>query len=290
VDTAVRWRARADRYAESAEHSAWDGAWYRRAYYDDGSPLGSSSDDECRIDAIAQSWAVLSGAGDPARARRAMQSVNEHLVRDKDALLLLLTPPFDRSARNPGYIKGYLPGVRENGAQYTHAAFWTALATARLGDGDRAGELMTMLNPLSRTGTPAGARRYMIEPYVIAGDVYAAEGHQGRGGWSWYTGAASWCYRVALESILGIEKRGERLRVDPCIPAAWPEFTVEYRCGTAVYAIDVRNPRGVSRGVASVTVDGETAADGWIALRDDGRRHEVHVLLGDGRAPEPSAG
>ncbi|HET7373726.1 MAG TPA: protein ndvB, partial [Gemmatimonadaceae bacterium] len=280
ANAAGRWRARADSYAEAAERAGWDGGWYRRAFYDDGSPLGTAADDECRIDAIAQSWAVLSGAADPGRARVAMRSVNEHLIRDDAGLLLLLAPPFDRSVRDPGYIKGYLPGIRENGAQYTHAAVWTVLAMARLGDGDRAAALMRMLNPLSRTKTPAEARRYVTEPYVLAGDVYAAPGHEGRGGWSWYTGAASWSYRVALEGILGFDKRGDRLYLNPCIPTTWPGFALDYRHRQTVYEISVSNPEKVSRGVVSVTVDGIAAADEWICLIDDGRRHVVSIVLG----------
>ncbi len=280
ADAAARWRLRADQYAAAAERDGWDGAWYRRAFYDDGAPLGSAADDECRIDAIAQSWAVLSGAGDDERARMAMRSVNELLVREDAGLLLLLAPPFDKSPRDPGYIKGYVPGIRENGAQYTHAALWTVLAMARLGAGDRAGALMRMLNPLARTRTPAEARRYAVEPYVIAGDVYAAPGHVGRGGWSWYTGAASWSYRVALEGILGFEKRGNRLRLDPCIPAAWPELTLDYRFGSSTYAIRVSNPSGVSRGVDSVALDGVAAGGECVTLIDDGARHEIAVVLG----------
>ena len=278
--TAERLRARADAYASAVEQTSWDGAWYRRAYYDDGTPLGSAANDECQIDAIAQSWGVISGAANPERARLAMRAVNEHLIRDDAHLILLLTPPFDRSERDPGYIKGYLPGVRENGAQYTHAALWTALATAELGDGDRAGELMSMLNPLSHSRTAAAVDTYKVEPYVVAADVYAAAGHVGRGGWTWYTGSASWSYRVALEGVLGFDKRGDLLHLDPCIPRAWPGFTLDYRYGTSSYTIEVRNPGGVSRGVRSVTVDDELAPDGAIALRDDGAPHTVVVTLG----------
>jgi cyclic beta-1,2-glucan synthetase len=278
--TAVRYRERADAYVAAAEESAWDGRWYRRAYYDDGTPLGTSTEDECRIDAIAQSWAVLSEAGDPARARAAMRSVNEHLVREDLRLLLLLAPPFDRSPRNPGYIKGYLPGVRENGAQYTPAALWTVLAMTRLGDGERAAELMRMINPLARVRTAKDVHRYMVEPYVIPADVYAARGHEGRGGWTWYTGSASWGYRVALEGMLGFEKQGSRLRMNPCIPAEWPGFTLHYRHGGSLYAIHVRNPHGVTGGVTAVTVDGARRDDVWIDLVDDGRDHAVSVVLG----------
>ena len=280
--TAGRCRDRADAYAAAADRAGWDGAWYRRAYYDDGATLGSAADDECQIDAVAQSWAVLSGAADPARARAAMRAVDERLVLDDARLLLLLAPPFDHTEHDPGYIKGYLPGVRENGAQYTHAALWTVLATTMLGDGDRAGELMRMLNPFSHARTRSGAERYRVEPYVVAADVYAVPGQEGRGGWTWYTGSASWSYRVSLEGVLGFDKRGDRLRLDPCIPSAWPGFTLDYRYGASSYAIDVRNPEGVSRGVTAVTVDGTGAADGVIALVDDGAPHTVIVTLGSG--------
>ena len=278
--TAATCRARADSYVAAIESTSWDGSWYRRAFYDDGSALGSAANDECQIDAIAQSWAVLSGAGDSARAHTAMHAVNERLVRDDQRIVMLLTPPFDHSTHDPGYIKGYLPGVRENGAQYTHAAMWTALATARLGDGDRASQLLSMLNPLSHARTQPDAERYKVEPYVVAADVYAASGHEGRGGWTWYTGSASWSYRVALEGILGFDKRGDRLAMAPCIPTAWREFSIDYRYGGSTYTIDVRNPDGVARGVRSVTVDGQAAADGLIALVDDGKPHSAIVLLG----------
>jgi cyclic beta-1,2-glucan synthetase len=274
------YRSRADAYAAAVEKSGWDGAWYRRAYFDDGTPLGTAADAECQIDSIAQSWAVLSGAGDPVRARAAMRAVNERLVRDDARLLLLLTPPFDRSDRDPGYIKGYVPGVRENGAQYTHAALWTVFAMTKLGDGDRAGELMRMLNPLSHARTPADVDTYKVEPYVVAADVYAVPGNEGRGGWTWYTGSASWSYRVGLEGLLGFAKRGDCLRMDPCIPSEWDGFTLEYRYGATTYAIDVRNPKHVSRGVSEVSVDGIPAADGGVTLVDDGLRHSVTVILG----------
>ncbi|HEY2163654.1 MAG TPA: hypothetical protein VGH04_06685, partial [Gemmatimonadaceae bacterium] len=276
---AARFRARADAYVAAAESAGWDGAWYRRAYFDDGTPLGSITNDDCQIDAIAQSWAVLSGAADPARAHLAMQAVDERLVRTDARLMLLLTPPFDQTARDPGYIKGYPPGVRENGAQYTHAALWTVLAMTALGDGDRAGELMRMLNPFSRARTRQAADGYKVEPYVTAADVYAAAEHEGRGGWTWYTGSASWSYRVALEGVLGFEKHGRRLRIDPCIPAAWSAFTLEYKYGAAVYTIEVQNPNGASRGVASVTVDGIAALNGDVTLTDDGSRHTIVVTL-----------
>ena len=280
VATATRCRSRADAYAAAVEATSWDGAWYRRAYYDDGSPIGSAANEECRIDSIAQSWSVLSGAGDPARARTAMESVQRELVRTKDKLLLLLTPPFDKSPQDPGYIKGYLPGVRENGAQYTHAALWSVLARAELGDGDAAGALFSMLNPQSHAGTKAEADTYKVEPYVIAADVYAVAGHVGRGGWTWYTGSASWCYRVALEGVLGFHRTGNHLGFDPCIPSHWPSLTLEYRHLSSVYAVTIENPDGVQRGVTSVSVDGAIVERGIITLADDGKHHAVVIRLG----------
>ncbi|MDQ6830940.1 MAG: glycosyl transferase family 36, partial [Gemmatimonadota bacterium] len=277
---ATRFRAHAAAYADAAEREAWDGEWYRRAYFDDGTPLGSAGSDECKIDAIAQSWSVISGAADPERARRAMRSVDTHLVREDARLIMLLTPPFDRSSHDPGYIKGYVPGVRENGAQYTHAALWTALAAARLGDGDHAFHLLDLLNPLTHAETPAGASTYKVEPYVVCADVYTAVGHVGRGGWTWYTGSASWMYRVALEAILGFTKQGDRLTIDPCVPAGWRDFTIAYRHRSSSYNIAVENPSGVSRGVLRVTIDGREAPDRAIALADDGLTHAVAVTMG----------
>ncbi len=277
-------RTRADLYVSAVEREGWDGAWYRRAYFDDGSPLGSASSEEAQIDSIAQSWALLSGAGDPARARTAMRSVDERLVRDEERLILLLTPPFDKTERDPGYIKGYLPGVRENGAQYTHAALWTVLATARLGDGDRAFHLLDLLNPLTHARTADDADVYKVEPYVVAADVYTAPGHVGRGGWTWYTGSASWSYRVALEGLLGFHKRGNTLRIEPCIPAGWGEVSIDYRFGGTSYAITISNPTSASTGVALVELDGSHCPFNEIPLSDDGRDHVVLVTMGAGAA------
>jgi len=272
-------RDNADRYARAIESSAWDGEWYRRAYYDDGAPLGSSESDECKIDSIAQSWSVISGAGDPQRSARAMKSLGEHLVREDARLIMLLTPPFNNASHDPGYIQGYLPGVRENGAQYTHAALWAVMATALQGDGDRAMHLYQMINPVTHALTPEDVATYKVEPYVIAADVYTAEGHVGRGGWTWYTGSASWLYRVGLEAILGFTKRGDTLEMKPCIPSEWKEFSIEYRHGDSVYAIQVRNPNGAHTGIESVTVNGQST-DGRIALSPDGGRHEVIMTMG----------
>jgi cellobiose phosphorylase len=277
VTLAAAMRSEAAAYAAAAEESGWDGAWYRRAYFDDGTPLGSSANDECRIDSIAQSWSVICGAADPSRQALAMQSLEEHLVREDARLLMLLTPPFDRMAHDPGYIKGYLPGVRENGAQYTHAALWAVLATALRGDGDRAFELYQMINPLTHTRTPDEVSIYKVEPYVVAADVYTAPGQLGRGGWTWYTGSASWMYRVGLEAILGFTKRADTLIIDPCVPASWPQYTIDYRYRTASYVIRVADPGGVMHRGARVTLDGEPLEGLVIPLVDDGGTHEVLV-------------
>ena len=269
------------RRSPARSRQAWDGDWYRRAYFDDGTPLGSKENAECQIDAIAQSWSVISGAGDPARARQAMASVNERLVREDDGVVLLLTPPFDKMEPSPGYIRGYLPGVRENGGQYTHAALWNVLAFATLGDGDRAFELFSLLNPVNHGRTPDEVGRYRAEPYVVAADVYSAPPHTGRGGWTWYTGSAGWMYRVAVEAMLGISLRGGALHIDPCIPRAWSEYEVVFAPPGAHYRIHVANPDGVCRGVVRVEVDG-TLVTGDIPILRDGASHDVQVTLGAG--------
>ncbi|HEV7432851.1 MAG TPA: hypothetical protein VGN77_07400, partial [Steroidobacteraceae bacterium] len=226
---AKRWLAHAAALREALERDSWDGEWYRRAYFDDGTPLGSSSNDECRIDSIAQSWSVIAGVADPVRAAKAMQAVDEQLIRREDGLALLFTPPFDQTPLDPGYIKGYPPGLRENGGQYTHAAAWCVIAFAKLGQGDKAAELFSMLNPINRTSTRTGLRCYKVEPYVVAADVYSVPPWVGRGGWTWYTGAAGWLYRAAIESILGFNKRGNELMLAPCIPKSWPRFEIAFR-------------------------------------------------------------
>jgi cyclic beta-1,2-glucan synthetase len=274
-----RWRHHVTALKAALER-AWDGDWYRRAYFDDGTPLGSVQNDECRIDSIAQSWGVISGAAMPTRAARAMAAVEEYLVRRGDGLVLLFAPPFDRTALDPGYIKGYLPGVRENGGQYTHAAIWAVLAYAGLGDGDKAGELFAILNPINQTRTRAGVHRYKVEPYVTVADVYAAPPHVGRGGWTWYTGSAGWMYRAGIEWILGFRLRGSQLHLDPCVPRAWRRFEISFRYHSARYEILVENPRGVTRGVSAVSLDDQLLTGAGIPLADDGATHHVRVVLG----------
>jgi cyclic beta-1,2-glucan synthetase len=279
TEVANEFRGLADRYNAAVEKSAWDGEWYRRAYYDDGAPLGSKESDDCKIDSIAQSWSVISHAAQPERAKQAMHSLYEHLVREDARLIMLLTPPFNDSKHDPGYIQGYLPGVRENGAQYTHAAIWAVLATALQGEGDRAMHLYQMINPVTHALTPEDVARYKVEPYVVAADVYTAEGHLGRGGWTWYTGSASWLYRVGLEAILGFTKKGETLEIDPCIPKDWKSFSIEYRHANSTYVIKVENPSGVQKGVSSVTLNGESVT-GAIPLTSDTQHHQVTVTMG----------
>jgi cyclic beta-1,2-glucan synthetase len=281
-------QARARSYREAARRlvspleQAWDGEWYRRGYYDDGSPLGSAQNDEATIDSIPQSWAVLSDAVPRRFAERAMDSVRTWLVARGPQVLLLLTPPFDRSAQEPGYIKGYPPGIRENGGQYTHAAIWIVMALSKLGSGDEAVELFHMLNPVNHTRTARDVSRYKTEPYVLAGDVYARPPHAGRGGWSWYTGSAGWMYRAGLESILGLRRRGATFVVDPCIPSSWPHYTIAWRFQSSRYEIRVSNPEGVNRGVVRVELDGVRTKPIGIPLVDDGAVHDVHVVLGLG--------
>ncbi len=276
---AGRWREAAVRLREVVETEAWDGAWYRRAYFDDGTPLGSSKNDECQIDSLAQSWAVTSGAADPELARRAMESVNERLVKRGDGVILLFAPPFDKGALDPGYIKGYVPGIRENGGQYTHGSVWVVQAAALLGDGTRAAELFALLNPIRHGETAEQVAKYKVEPYVMAGDVYGAPPHTGRGGWTWYSGSAGWMYRVGLEAILGFRRSGDRLRIEPCVSKEWKRFALTFRHGSATYRVTVENPQGLERGSVKVTADGQTTPSGEIRLVDDGREHELRVEM-----------
>ncbi len=287
MQRAQAWRAHADDLRDALER-AWDGEWYRRAYYDDGTPLGSRGDRECMIDSLAQSWSVISGAAEPARAERAMRAVDEHLVREQDGLVALFTPPFDKTKHDPGYIKGYPPGLRENGGQYTHGSIWSAIAFAMLGDGDKAHQLFRIFDPLRHTQTPEGVERYKVEPYVVCADVYSVGPHVGRGGWTWYSGSAGWLYRAGLEWLLGFRLQGDTLRVEPCIPKTWKGFEIEYRRGSSRYVISVENPDHVCRGVVHVELDGKGLEGTAIPLQDDGASHRVRILMGDqSEAPSP---
>jgi len=273
-----RCRREAAQVRRNIEQNGWDGEWYRRAFFDDGSPLGAASNPECQLDSIAQSWSVLSGAGDAERSRMAMESVDRRLVRRDHALIQLLDPPFDKSDLNPGYIKGYVPGVRENGGQYTQGAIWAAMAFAALGDSRRAWELLAMISPVNHARSPEGMAIYKVEPYVVAADVYALPPHTGRGGWTWYTGSAGWMYRLIVESLLGLRLEVDKLRFAPCLPADWKAFKVHYRYRETVYHISVLQTRG-GNGETSVTVDGVERPDRAIPLVDDRQEHSVEVRI-----------
>ena len=278
---AERCRSEAEQLRQNLAKHAWDGAWYRRAWFDDGTPLGSSSNDECTIDSIAQSWSVLSGSGDAERTHLAMDSMDKHLVRRDRGLVQLLDPPFDKSAMNPGYIKGYVPGVRENGGQYTHAAVWAAMAFARLGDSRRAWELLALINPVNHGRSAQAIATYKTEPYVVAADVYAMPPHTGRGGWTWYTGSAGWLYRLIVESLLGLRREGDRLHIAPCLPEEWKMYSLSYRYRDTTYRITV-----VQNGANSgATLDGVEQGDQGIPLVDDRRTHLVEVTVGAARVP-----
>ncbi|HEV3029407.1 MAG TPA: hypothetical protein VG457_17645 [Planctomycetota bacterium] len=279
VERAARYRKEAGRLAEMLE-LAWDGDWYRRGYFDDGTAIGSLHSEECKIDAIAQSWAVLSGAAPQRRAERAMDAVRTQLIRRGSGIVLLLAPPWDQSAHDPGYIKGYVPGIRENGGQYTQAALWTAMAIARLGSGDEAMELFHMLNPVNRARSEADVEKYKVEPYAMAADVYAHPLHLGRGGWTWYTGSAGWAYRMGLESLLGFIRRGSVFALDPCIPSVWKTFSLVWRIDSTRYEIVVENPAGRCRGVLAAWLDGHPVDPASIPVVRDGLSHQVRAVLG----------
>jgi cyclic beta-1,2-glucan synthetase len=291
TERAAHWRAHADALSATVNGPAgWDGAWYRRGYYDDGTPLGSSSSIECKIDTIAQSWSVISGRGDHAKSLQAMESVHQYLTWTKDGVAPLFTPPFDDGPTNPGYIKGYPPGIRENGGQYTHGSCWSVYACAALGQGDRAMELFDIFNPIRHADTAERAARYVVEPYVSCADVYSVSPYVGRGGWTWYTGSAGWLYRAGIEAILGFKRIEGRIVVDPCIRADWPGFTITYRhrgedSRVTTYEFMVDNPQNVEKGVVAIEVDGtaqvlDAAGAPGIALLHDCGSHCVRVTMG----------
>lgn len=276
---AEEYRKQAAKVNKAIETAGWDGEWYRRAYYDDGFPLGSKQNDDCKIDSLAQSWSIISEGGDAHRALQAMESVYRELVNPQDELIQLLKPPFDKTPRNPGYIKGYPPGIRENGGQYTHAALWVIWAFADLGQGDRAHELFRLINPILHVENMDAANRYRVEPYVIAADVYSTPPHNGRGGWTWYTGSASWMYRLGVERLLGMNRFADHLEIRPCIPADWKQYQINYLVGKTMYHIRVENPNGANSKVSEVLMDEAKLPDLKIPLAEDERVHEIVVLM-----------
>ena len=277
----------ADRYlqivgdiVEAVEKNAWDGNWYKRAFFDNGSPLGSVNNRECKIDSLAQSWAVISGKGDPVRVKKALTSLEDYLVMREAGLIKLLTPPFDEGELEPGYIKSYVPGVRENGGQYTHAAAWVIIAFALTGDGDKAFELFELINPVNHARTDRECSIYKVEPYVMAADVYSVPPHVGRGGWTWYTGTASWVYKAGLEYILGFSRTADRLLINPCIPKKWSEYSIQYRYLDTDYQITVKNPMNLNKGVSLITMDGKGMEGNAVPLINDEKTHYIEVLIG----------
>jgi len=264
---------------QNIERHGWDGDWYRRAYFDDGTPLGSATNEECQIDSIAQSWAVLSGAANPARARLAMDRVDQRLVRRDARLIQLFDPPFDKSALAPGYIKGYAPGVRENGGQYTHGAIWAVMAFAELGETERAWELFSLLNPIRHATDVTEVNRYRVEPYVVAADIYAVAPHTGRGGWTWYTGSAGWLYRLIVETLLGLRLETDQLRVSPRLPRAWDSFKLHYRHRDTFYHITVKRAGTEVAQPVCVIVDGKEQPGDTIQLVDDRQEHAVEIMV-----------
>ncbi len=275
--TRAQWcHEQADRLRGNLEAHAWDGEWYRRAWFDDGTPIGSRESDECRIDSISQSWSVLSGVAAPERASQALDALHAHLVKPEAGLVQLLDPPFDRTLHDPGYIRGYVPGVRENGGQYTHAAVWAAMAFAEHGDALRAWELARLINPVHHALDAEGVATYRVEPYVLAADVYAVAPHIGRGGWTWYTGSAGWMYRLLVESLLGLRREGGRLTLAPCLPEDWSGFAMNYRHGRSLYEFTVtREPAEA----ATLQLDGLPQPGLEVALEDDGHVHAVILNL-----------
>jgi cyclic beta-1,2-glucan synthetase len=279
-DRAVRYHHFIDQIAAAIEENAWDGNWYKRAFFDNGTPLGSANNKECKIDSLAQSWAVISGKGNPDRVKKALASLEDYLIMRDEGLIKLLTPPFDNGDLEPGYIKGYVPGVRENGGQYTHAAAWVIIAFAMWGEGDKACEFFDLINPINHTRTNREYSIYKVEPYVMAADVYSVYPHVGRGGWTWYTGTAGWVYKAGVESILGFSKAADELTIEPCIPKKWNEYTMRYRYVDTVYDIVVKNPKNINKGVERVVVDGKTLKQNAVKLVNDKKDHRVEVIMG----------
>jgi cellobiose phosphorylase len=277
---AERCLAQARELQKNIEQQAWDGQWYRRAYFDNGEPLGSHTNPECQIDSLPQSWSVFSGAGEATRARQAMEAVDQRLVRRDDGLIQLFDPPFDKSSLNPGYIKGYIPGVRENGGQYTHGAIWTTMAFALLGDNERAWELFGLLNPVHHSGTPEQIATYKVEPYVVAADVYAVAPHVGRGGWTWYTGSAGWMYRLLVETLLGVNLEGDQLRLAPRMPKSWTAFKIHYRYRQTIYHITITRLAAGSADENQLFLDAKQLGSKTVPLVDDHSEHFVELKVG----------
>jgi cyclic beta-1,2-glucan synthetase len=285
ADRADRWRRRAREVALAVEAHGWDGEWYRRAFDDDGRPWGARQNTECRIDSIAQSWAVISGAGSKARVDSALRAVERELIAVDERLVRLLAPPFTEAGRDPGYIKAYPPGIRENGGQYTHASVWVGWAFADVGDGERATRVFDLLNPIGDARDSASVQRYRVEPYVVAADIGGAPPHVGRGGWTWYTGSAAWMWRLGIERILGVRPEAGGVRIDPCLRRSWRRVDVTIRRPGGCLVITIENPEGAAGGIAERWVDGVAVGEGVVAFPVDGRDRHVIIRLGTEKSP-----
>ena len=274
-----KYQAAIESLRNSVEKNAWDGEWYRRAYFDDGSPVGSKECEECQIDSLPQSWSIISGLGDTERSKLAMSKVYERLVSEEYKIIKLFTPPFNTGPQEPGYIKGYLPGIRENGGQYTHASAWVIIATALMGEGEKAVELFELINPLNHTRDAKGTHKYRCEPYVLCGDVYAAAPHEGRGGWSWYTGSSGWMYQAAIEYMFGLKVSKESFTLTPCLPESWKNASMTYRRKERVYEIEIQNPKQLKNGTITISVDGVVSNDGKVPFTDGTGTQQIKVVI-----------
>lgn len=279
IETKTIYEQKIAELKDSLNSNGWDGRWYKRAFFDDGTPLGSIENDECRIDGITQSWACISNAGDEDKKNICMESLEDKLIDKENGIIKLLDPPFNATKLEPGYIKAYLPGVRENGGQYTHGAIWAIIAFAKLNLGEKAHEFFRMINPIEHSRTKEAAIKYKVEPYVIAADVYSEKNLEGRGGWTWYTGSSSWMYKAGLEYILGFKKQGNKLKIEPCIPKDWEEYSIRYKYGETIYNINIKNPNNKNIGVEKVLVDNVIQEDKIIYLVDDNSIHNVEIVM-----------
>nr|HPI39370.1 hypothetical protein [Pseudobdellovibrionaceae bacterium] len=266
IEKVQMWGAFAESLQASIEQNAWDGEWYRRAYYDDGTPLGSASQKECQIDSLSQTWAVISGAASEDRAQKSMESLEKHLIKKQDGLVLLFTPPFENTELDPGYIKGYLPGVRENGGQYTHAAIWSVIAFAMRGEREKAMELFSMLNPINHGRTAAEIAIYKVEPYVMVADVYSQPPYKGRGGWTWYTGSSAWMYRAGMEYLLGFQIHGNEVSFKPCVPSSWKSYQIHYKFFETNYTFIIKN-------------SGASKPGSRILMVNDQKQHTINIEI-----------
>lgn len=278
-ELAIRYSQIAEKLKRALNTNGWDGRWFKRAFMDDGGVLGSLQNEECRIDSISQSWSVISNAGDNDKKYISMESLENHLVDKENGIIKLLDPPFEKGNLNPGYIKAYVPGTRENGGQYTHGSIWAIIAESLLGFGNKAGEYYRMINPIEHSRTKEAARKYKVEPYVVSADIYGQKNLAGRGGWTWYTGSASWMYEAGIKYLLGLRIENQKLKLEPCIPSHWKEYSIRYQYGASIYHIHVSNPEGKEKGVTKFKVNEQEVPEKEIALNASGGIYRIEVTM-----------